>query len=174
MRYMCKVLPEVNRTLISQLKYGDNLKEVCFSAFGYLAMFKRVSFFKVINGVQTFIVPVLVILQNRVDHQQRNQNGYNGLDAQTLEEVRNDWCALVGDTEMTSEASTLVSEIIPIVLLDTPVGPVSQASKNRDSVNQTEELNLAAHYATVVEQYLKFGAPRQLPSQTATVTRAEP
>lgn len=123
--------------------------------------------------MQTFIVPVLVILQNRVDHQQRNQNGYNGLDAQTLEEVRNDWCALVGDAEMSSEASTFVSEIIPIVLLDTPVGPVS-AGASKNSVNQTDELNLANHYATVVEQYLKFGAPRQLPSQNATVTRAEP
>ena len=45
-------------------------------------------YFQVLNGVQSLIVPVLVILQTRVDRQQRNnQQSYNSIDAQTLEEV---------------------------------------------------------------------------------------
>jgi hypothetical protein len=34
-RYLCKVLPEVNRDLISQLKRGDNLNEVFTLAYYY-------------------------------------------------------------------------------------------------------------------------------------------
>lgn len=126
------------------------------------------------NGVQTLVVPVLVILQNRVDHQQRNnqqQSGYNSVDAQFLEEVRNDWCALVGDGEMGNEAAAIVSEIIPIILLDSSqnsnmsqVPPVT--SKNRDSVNQTVELNLASRYVDVINQFHRFGAPKPNQSQT--------
>ena len=49
------------------------------------------------SGVQSLIVPVLVILQKRVDQPQRNnQQAFASVDAQVLEEVRNDWCALVG------------------------------------------------------------------------------
>ena len=66
------------------------------------------------KGVQILIVPVLIILQARVDKGSTQQN-YAGIDAQTLEEVRNDWCALVGDTDASSEASTVISDVIPMV-----------------------------------------------------------
>ena len=113
------------------------------------------------NGVQTLIVPVLVILQNRVDHPQRNQQqSFGGVDAQVLEEVRNDWCALLGDSETSNEASAVVTEIIPIVLLDASTTPAksAQTSRNRESVNQAVELNLASRYAEVVQ---KLGMTRQ-------------
>ena len=113
------------------------------------------------NGVQTLIVPVLVILQNRVDHPQRNQQqSFGGVDAQVLEEVRNDWCALLGDAETSNEASAVVTEIIPVVLLDASTTPAkaAQTSRNRESVNQAVELNLASRYADVVQ---KLGATRQ-------------
>ena len=35
-RYLCKVLPEVNRDLISQLKRGDNLNEVYTFVYYYV------------------------------------------------------------------------------------------------------------------------------------------
>ena len=66
------------------------------------------------KGVQIFIVPVLIILQARVDKGSTQQN-YAGIDAQALEEVRNDWCALVGETDVSSEASTVISDVIPMV-----------------------------------------------------------
>ena len=66
------------------------------------------------KGVQIFIVPVLIILQARVDKGSAQQN-YAGIDARTLEEVRNDWCALVGETDVSSEASTVISDVIPMV-----------------------------------------------------------
>ena len=115
------------------------------------------------NGVQTLIVPVLMILQNRVDHQQRNQ-AFGGVDAQVLEEVRNDWCALCGNEQMNPEASAVVTEIIPIVLLDASAtntaavaANVVQTSKNRESVNQAVEMNLAKRYVETVQ---KFGTNR--------------
>ena len=117
------------------------------------------------SGVQSLIVPVLVILQNRVDQPQRNnQQSFGGVDAQVLEEVRNDWCAMVGDVSMNDEASAVVTEIIPIVLLDASATPANNTtnvekqatSKNRESVNMTLELNLAKRYSEVVQ---KFGAP---------------
>ena len=118
------------------------------------------------SGVQSLIVPVLVILQKRVDQPQRNnQQAFASVDAQVLEEVRNDWCALVGDVSINDEASAVVTEIIPIVLLDPSATPANntnvaaaqiQTSKNRESVNQMVELNLAKRYVEVVQ---KFGTP---------------
>ena len=126
-------------------------------------LIKNISYPQVVNRVQTLIVPVLVILQNRVDAQQRNhQQAHVGIDAQTLEEVRNDWCALVGDSETTNEASAVVTEIIPIVLLDASAASSSASqgvtsSKNRDSVNLTVDLTLANRYVDVVGQIQRFG-----------------
>ena len=65
---------------------------------------------------------------------------------------------------MNDEASAVVTEIIPIVLLDASATPANNAtnvekqatSKNRESVNMTLELNLAKRYSEVVQ---KFGAP---------------
>ena len=98
------------------------------------------------------MVPVLYILQACVNKQQSNQQGYNGLDAQTLEEVRNDWCSLVGETDTANEGSNVISEIIPMILLDeTSTGSMDQhTSKNRDSVSQAMEMSLAARYKEVV------------------------
>merc|ERR1739844_567641 len=75
-------------------------------------------------------------------------------------EVRNDWCALLGDAETSNEASAVVTEIIPIVLLDASTTPAksAQTSRNRESVNQAVELNLASRYTDVVQ---KIGITRQ-------------
>ena len=101
------------------------------------------------------MVPVLFILQSCVDKQQNS--GYNGLDSQTLEEVRTDWCALVGETETTNEASNVISEIIPMILLDsTNGGPngdkSSTTSKNSSVISQSMEMSLSARYKQVVEK----------------------
>ncbi len=117
--------------------------------------------------MQTLVVPVLVILQTRVDHQQRNhQHGYSGIDAQTLEEVRKDWCDLLGDGETGPEAAAVVTEIIPFILdSNSNNAPVMQTCKNRESVNLVTDLNLANRYVEVVKQYHKAGAfPKPHPS----------
>ena len=105
--------------------------------------------------VRELVVPVLFILQSCVDKQQNS--GYNGLDSQTLEEVRTDWCALVGETETTNEASNVISEIIPMILLDsTNGGPngdkSSTTSKNSSVISQSMEMSLSARYKQVVEK----------------------
>ena len=113
------------------------------------------SFFQVKGYVRELVVPVLFILQSCVDKQQNS--GYNGLDSQTLEEVRTDWCALVGETETTNEASNVISEIIPMILLDsTNGGPngdkSSTTSKNSSVISQSMEMSLSARYKQVVEK----------------------
>ena len=114
-------------------------------------------FLQVKGYVRELVVPVLFILQSCVDKQQNS--GYNGLDSQTLEEVRTDWCALVGETETTNEASNVISEIIPMILLDsTNGGPngvgdkSSTTSKNSSVISQPMEMSLSARYKQVVEK----------------------
>ena len=109
-------------------------------------------------------MPVLAILQNRVDRCQSQQQSYCGPDASTLEEVRNDWCALVGDTDATTEASTIISDIIPIILLDSNTSVASfatQTSKNRECIDQALEMSLADRYTDIVSKFQLRTNPRQ-------------
>jgi len=112
--------------------------------------------------VRELVVPVLFILQSCVDKQQNTQPGYTGLDSQTLEEVRTDWCALVGETDISNEASNVISEIIPMILLDAAsTGSNGQAgmtdnaattvSKNSSVISQSLEMSLSARYKEVVQ-----------------------
>ena len=108
------------------------------------------------ESIRDLVVPVLYILQACVNKQQSNQQGYNELDAQTLEEVRNDWCSLVGETDTANEGSNVISEIIPMILLDETTSTMEQhTSKNRDSVSQAMEMSLAARYKEVVCNLMK-------------------
>lgn len=117
-------------------------------------------------------MPVLVILQSRVDRCQNQQQSYCGPDASTLEEVRNDWCALVGDTDATTEAATIISDIIPIILLDSNTSVANnalQTFKNRECVDQAMEMSLANRYSEVVSKFQLRTNPRQA-LQTASTT----
>ena len=120
-------------------------------------------------------MPVVVILQARVDkglnstaqqqqqqhqQQQQQQQSYIGPEAQTLEEVRSDWCALVGDTDATSEASTVISDVIPMILLDSPsLNMIPQKpSKIRECIDQNLDLKLSYRYSEVIN---RLQQPRQ-------------
>ena len=141
-------------------------------------------FLQVVNGVQMLVVPVLIILQARVDKSQSSsqQQNYSGLDAQTLEEVRNDWCALVGDTDASSEASTIISDVIPMILLDSPSinNIVARPSKNRECIDQNADLNLSARYTEAIEKFIQNTnkstplQPTNLNRQTTEQTQCEP
>ena len=118
------------------------------------------------ESVKELVVPVLQILQACVNKSNQVQ-GYNGLDAQTLEEVRNDWCSLVGETDTANEGSNVISEIIPMILLDHETSTNSmaeqQTSKNRDSVSQSMDMSLATRYKEVVSHLLKSNTKRLEP-----------
>ena len=72
--------------------------------------------------------------------------------------MRSEWCALVGITSTSNEGSTVITEIMNMILLEPNMSSTAAAatSKNRESVNQAVELNLASRYTDVVAQLVRF------------------
>ena len=87
LRLLCLTLPEVNHCLIKRFRLHENDER---------------DLAEVAKNVRQLIVPVLIILQNRIAHASTSisntspQNQGVAQAARTLEDVRSDWCALLG------------------------------------------------------------------------------
>ena len=85
LRFLCLTPPEVNHCLIKQIRLNENGDKALAD---------------VTRNVRQLIVPVLVLLQNRVAQASASSNSQNqgvAQAARTLEDVRSDWCALLGN-----------------------------------------------------------------------------
>ena len=87
LRLLCLTLPEVNHCLIKRFRLHENDDR---------------DLAEVTKNVRQFIVPVLILLQSRVSQASASasntspQNQGVAQAARTLEDVRSDWCALLG------------------------------------------------------------------------------
>ncbi len=123
-----------------------------------------------VNAVQTLIVPVLGILQARMnrDTTARSNQAHQGIEAKTIEEIRDAWCGLLGDANVSPQATTVISDIIPMILepevsSSTGSGKPQQTSKNRDSVDLHADLTLANRYTEVVNVHIQMQASMRGP-----------
>ena len=87
LRLLCLTLPEVNHCLIKRFRLHENDDK---------------ELLEVNKNVRQLIVPVLILLQTRISQASNSmsntspQNQGAAQAARTLEDVRSDWCALLG------------------------------------------------------------------------------
>ena len=85
--------------------------------------------------VQQLIVPGLTILQTRIN------NGMSMSAAQTLADIRNDWCALLGDAKDDAGTSAL-TEVLTFVLEEASNADLKLSTKYKEMLARLQqELN---------------------------------
>ena len=95
--------------------------------------------------VQQLIVPGLTILQTRIN------NGLSMSAAQTLEDIRNDWCALLGDAK-TDAGTNALTEVLTFVLEEASQQLPDRPSKNGEFVNLNADLKLSVKYKEMLHR----------------------
>ena len=89
LRLLCLTLPEVNHCLIKRFRLHENDDK---------------ELLEVNKNIRQLVVPVLILLQIRISQASNSmsntspQNQGAAQAARTLEDVRSDWCALLGKT----------------------------------------------------------------------------
>lgn len=125
MKYIRLSVKEVNHSLIKQFKLGERLDEV-------------------IKQVRYLVVPVLILLEKRIVAQPES-----GSDKQCLEDVRGQWCALLGDQDMPQDSLT---EVLSIVLEPPPEAcPTLLKFKNSEFIELQADLKLGDRYSNAVK-----------------------
>ena len=88
LRLLCLTLPEVNHCLIKRFRLHENDDK---------------ELLEVTRNVRQLVVPVLILLQNRISQASSSMSNTSPQNqgvpqaARTLEDVRSDWCALLGN-----------------------------------------------------------------------------
>ena len=134
-----------------------SLRHVNSQLFRFFTNGERVG--EVQQKMEQLVVPVLYVLQQRASRQeQRKAQGpesstvleMSALTSRTLEEVRGQWCQLLGDTEDPSRQE--LSDILTAVL-EPPVPKDFDAGKLKNlDMNQQTDLNLASAYKEAYKQ----------------------
>lgn len=143
LRFLCLSLRSANTAAIKQFKHGERVGEVR-------------------QSVEHLIVPVLAILQDRVNRASAHNIDVLASDdhslklcTDTLEEVRSNWCSLLGDEAMANNVA--VSDMLAMVL-EPPAAAAPSAqkameteqlpsfSKNVNNISQEEDLRLSDDY----------------------------
>ena len=95
--------------------------------------------------VQQLVVPGLSILQTR------KNSGMSLSVGQTLEEIRADWCALLGEAS-SEDGTTALTEILTFVLEEGSQQLPLRLSKNGEFVNLNADLKLSMKYKDILSQ----------------------
>ena len=136
MRYLRRSLTEVNHGLIKQFKLGERLSDV-------------------LKSLKQNVVPVIYALQKRITN--RVEGRETSEDAACLEEVRGQWCCLLGDGEVVPEASKAISDVLSLVL-----EPPPEFCQNftklpaADKLNQKTDYELASKYRETLKKALEI------------------
>jgi len=145
LRLLCLTLPEVNHCLIKRFRLHENDDK---------------ELLEVNKNVRQLIAPVLILLQTRISQASNSmsntspQNQGAAQAARTLEDVRSDWCALLGEADASSKAGAAISDILRMVL-EPPMDTVGEkaSKKRRDmSVEHSADLMLSQRYMDVRQQ----------------------
>ena len=101
LRLLCLTLPEVNHCLIKRFRLHENDDK---------------ELIEVTKNIRQLVVPVLILLQNRISqatitNTASPQNQGAAQAARTLEDVRSDWCALLGKKKLCIKCSNIVNLI---------------------------------------------------------------
>ena len=99
LRLLCLTLPEVNHCLIKRFRLHENDDK---------------ELIEVTKNIRQLVVPVLILLQNRISqatitNTASPQNQGAAQAARTLEDVRSDWCALLGKKKLCIKCSNIVN-----------------------------------------------------------------
>ena len=97
LRLLCLTLPEVNHCLIKRFRLHENDDK---------------ELIEVTKNIRQLVVPVLILLQNRISqatitNTASPQNQGAAQAARTLEDVRSDWCALLGKKKLCIKCSNV-------------------------------------------------------------------
>lgn len=119
--------------MIKQFRLGERLPEVQ-------------------EAIHQLICPALHILDSRQTKEKKRDPGAAEQQSQftsLMEDIRGQWCGMLGDEQIPKESESLVSDLLTVIL-ETPAPTKEQEGKmltrNRDHIDQQMDLSMAMNY----------------------------